>query len=141
MLPGGMPISADNRERLMVGYKLRRDIEDLFPPGTTPAERLIALTIADKANEESRISLVRQGDLCAKTGLGIEGLKKALQRLSSRGLEFRRGCGKGRDGREVFTKPGYEIEYRVPSLNEFLAVHPPLNGGTGVPPSINGRPP
>lgn len=125
----------------MVGYQLRREIEDLFPAGTTPAERLVALAIADTAREATRVSLITVPVLCARCGLGQDGLKKALQRLSARGLEFRISHGKGKDGRDVYTKPGYEIEYRVPFTGEFLAILPALNAGTTVPPSNSGRPP
>src|SRR5215472_15072165 len=34
-----------------MGYRLRRQITYLFPPGTTPAERLVGLQIAELARE------------------------------------------------------------------------------------------
>jgi hypothetical protein len=119
-----------------VGYKLRREIEDLFPGPCTPAERIAALTIADTARESSRVSLIPHAVLCARCGLTPQALKKALQRLSARGLEFRISHGKGRDGRDVYTKPGAEIEYRVPSVDEFGHAYKTLNGGTPVPPCL-----
>lgn len=120
---------------MRVCYKLRREIEDLFPERTTPAERLVGLEIAEYGRLATRISLMPQPLLCARTGLTPDGLRKALQRLSDRGLEFRISRGKGRDGRDVYTKPGFSIEFRVPSAAEFAALHPILNGSTPVPPS------
>lgn len=124
-----------------MGYQLRRQIEDLFPAACTPAERLVALQIADTAREASRISLIPMALLCARTGLTNEGLRRALQRLSGRGLEFRISHGIGRDGRHVYTKRGEEIEYRVPSVKEFDAIQDVAEGGTRVLPSLNGSHP
>jgi DNA-binding MarR family transcriptional regulator len=125
---------------LRVCYKLRREIEDLFPAKTTPAERLVALEIAESGRQATRISLMPLPLLCARTGLTSDGVRKALQRLSERGLQFRISHGQGKDGREVYTKPGTEIEYRVPSLDEFMAIHGLLDGGTTVLPSMGGQP-
>ncbi len=124
---------------MRVGYKLRREIRDLLPGSCTPAERLVALEIADTAKEESRIALVSRSVLCARTGLTESGLKTALQRLLSRGLEFRRPHGNGKDGRPGYTMRGAEIEYRVPSLNEFAATCLPWEGDALASPSLNGH--
>jgi hypothetical protein len=123
-----------------VNYRTREEITDLFPAATTPAERLVGLEIAQFARESTRIALMPNALLRARTGLSQEGLKKALQRLSGRGLEFRIVHGYGKDGRAVYTKPGTEMEYRVPSITEFLAIHGLLDGGTTVPASMNGKP-
>jgi hypothetical protein len=122
-----------------VSYKLRREIEDLFPAACTTAERLVALQIADAAREATRISLIPVPLLCARTGLTRDGLRKTLQRLEKRGLQFRVSHGMGSDGRDVYTRRGAEIEYRVPSIGEFLAAHGLAEGGTTVPPSLNGN--
>lgn len=125
---------------MSVCYKLRREIEDLFPERATPAERLVGLEIAEYGRQATRISLMPLPLLCARTGLTPDGVRKALQRLSGRGLEFRISHGKGRDGRDVYTKPGTEIEYRVPSIDEFAHAYGLFNGGTTVPPSPVGNP-
>lgn len=126
---------------MRVGYRMRREIEALFPCGTTSGERLAALAIADTARRETRISLATPAELSARTGLSEDGLKKALQRLRKRGLDFRVSHGKGSDGRDVYTIPGSGMEYRVPSTDEFMAASgpfaAPFKGGTTVPP--NGR--
>jgi hypothetical protein len=120
-----------------VNYRTREEITDLFPARTTPAERLVGLEIAQFARESTRISLIPLPLLAARSGLSPDGVRKALQRLSGRGLEFRISHGKGKDGREVYTKPGTEIEYQVPSAGEFAAaagLADAINGGTTVPP-------
>ena len=123
-----------------VGYRMRREIQDLLPPACTPAERLVALQIADTARRDSRVSLIRKAELCTLTGLSEDGLKKALQRLLGRGLEFRVSKGKGSDGRPVYARNGEDIEYRVPFPGEFTAAYGPILGGTTVPPNGSGPP-
>lgn len=119
---------------MRVGYKLRREIEDLFPERTTPGERLVALQIADDANERTRISLIDPVLLCARCGLAETGLKDALARLLKRGLEFRVSHGEGKDGRPVYAARNHPPEYRVPSFEEFMAVTGILEGeGTASP--------
>lgn len=126
-----------------MSYKLRREIEDLFPPRTTPAERLVGLEIAEYGRDATRISLIPISLLCSRTGLSPDGIKKALQRLLSRGLDFRISHGNGSDGRPVYSKRGAPPEYRVPTPDEFLMASLTLEGGTTVPPSwlaeLNGR--
>ncbi len=118
-----------------MGYKLRREIEDLFPQRSTPAERLVGLEIAEYGHEATRISLIPIDLLCSRTGLSPDGIKKALQRLLSRGLDFRISHGKGSDGRPVYSKRGAPPEYRVPTTDEFLMASLSQEGGTTVPPS------
>lgn len=122
-----------------VGYRLRREIRDWFPAGTTPAERLVALEIADDARDETRISLMPQEKLCSRAGISADGLRKVFQRLHNSGLEFRRVRGIGRDGRPVFTKPGCDLEFQVPPADAFRKARglpdDYFSGGTGVPPS------
>ena len=129
---------------MRVGYKLRREIEDLFPGPCTPAERLVGLEIAEYGHEATRISLMPISLLCSRTGMSPDGVKKALQRLLARGLDFRISHGKGSDGRPVYSKRGAPPEYRVPSVDEFMMASLTLEGGTTVPPSwveeITGRP-
>ena len=126
---------------MRVGYKLRREIEDLFPGKCTPAERLAGLEIAEFASERTRISLIPRVLLMHRTGLSDRGLRDVLQRLSERGLEFRIEHGKDRNGRPVYAVKDREIEYRVPAVSEFAALAEPFQGGTTVPPARPGRPP
>ena len=127
-----------------MGYKLRREIEDLFPGACTPAERLVGLEIAEFGSETTRISLIPMDLLCHRTGLSPDGISKTLQRLLVKyGLQFRVSHGKGKDGREVYSCRGSKPEYRVPSADEFLASYLSQEGRTTVRPSwlaqANGR--
>lgn len=127
---------------MRVGYRLWREIKPLFPPGTTPAERQVAMLIADDANEHTRIATrLDPKVLCVLAGLEKTGLKAALQRLSGRGLEFRVSFGKGRDGRPVYASGENAPQYRVPSHVEFMAALPILEGEATAPPHKNGKPP
>ena len=130
---------------MRVGYKLRREIEDLFPGPCTPAERLVGLEIAEFGSESTRISVISMELLCHRTGLSAAGVNKALQRLlAEHGLQFRVSHGKGRDGRDVYSCRGLKPEYRVPSADEFLAAYLTQEGRTTVLPSwlaqANGKP-
>ena len=125
---------------MRVGYKLRREIEDLFPGACTPAERLVALEIADFASEDTHVSRITLEKLCWRTGLTPDGVKHVLQRLNTQyGLQFRVSKGKGKDGRDVYSARGYSPEYRVPFLDEFRGAHCRAEGGTTVPPSAGRR--
>ena len=119
-----------------MGYKLRREIEDLFPGPCTPAERLVGLEIAEYGSETTRISLIPIELLCHRTGLSPDGVSKTLQRLLVKyGLQFRVSHGKGKDGREVYSCRGSKPEYRVPSADEFLDAYLGQEGRTTVRPS------
>jgi hypothetical protein len=111
-----------------VGYKLYREIRDIMPADWTPAERLVAGIIADDANELTRISYIDRRLLCHRAGLTAAGLKRVLQRLASRGYEFRISAGPGRDGRPVYSARGHATDYLVPDVVELV------KGGTEVPP-------
>jgi hypothetical protein len=122
-----------------VGYKLRREIEDLFPAKTTPAERLAGLEIAEYGSETTRISLITLPLLCARCGLEETGIRAVLRRLAGRGLEFRISHGEGRDGRLVYASRGRPPEYRVPAISEFTYAWKLAEGVTTVTPSVNGH--
>jgi hypothetical protein len=113
-----------------VGYKLYREIRDIMPADWTPAERLVAGIIADDANELTRISYIDRRLLCHRAGLTDNGLKTVLQRLASRGYEFRVSAGPGRDGRAVYSARGHAIDYRVPEVEELV------KGGARRPPFV-----
>lgn len=121
---------------MKLGYKLWREIKPLFPAGTTPAERVVGLLVADDAHEVTRISTrLPTALLCAMSGLSERGLRDAFQRLLTRGLEFRVALYESADGRPIYASRNHEPRFRVPTFEEFMAVIPPLEGGTAVPPS------
>jgi hypothetical protein len=104
-----------------------------------PRDRLILLTIAEEARDPGRSCSPGPGVLAGRVGLSGRGLRKAMQRLSRRGLEVRVPVMVGADGRPVFAVPGRLQVYRVPPLpvaSSLVAV-----GGTGVPPDGTPGPP
>lgn len=120
-----------------MGYKLYREIRDRAPADWTSGERLVALMIADDANDESRLSWIKVPALTARTGLSERGIRMALQKLGQRGYEFRIPYKEGSDGRMVFAARGHSLDYYVPELpgrrNHSAAFDP--EGGTTLPPS------
>jgi len=109
-----------------MGFVLYREIRDRAPSDWTPAERVVALMIADDANDDTRRSWMplagkwRRGEwvdgLTERTGLGADGVSKALQRLAGRGYEFRVPITTGKDGRPVFAVRGHSLDFRVPLI-------------------------
>lgn len=105
---------------MRVCYKLRREIEGLFPPKTTAAERLVGCFIADRARRATRIAMIKPEDFDIYTGLGTSGLNDAFMRLRDRrGLEFRVVIGKDHNNHPVYAFKGVPPQYRVPEISEF----------------------
>jgi hypothetical protein len=102
-----------------MGYKLYREIRDNAPADWTHAERLVALMIADDANDQTRRSWIKLPELMARTGIRSQsGVRQALQKLAVHGYEFRVPIAKGRDGRPVFAAAGHSLDYLVPTMPE-----------------------
>ena len=109
-----------------MGYELYREVRDGAPTDWTLAERLVALLIADNANDQTRRSWIpvagrqRKGrwvdGLTEQSGLTRAGVSKALQRLSARGFEFRIPISQGKDGRPVFAVRGHSLDFLVPPI-------------------------
>jgi len=107
---------------MRVCYKLRREIEGLFPPKTTFAERILGLFIADRARSKTRIALISPDDFPVYTGLDRRGLQDVLRNLrDDRHLEFRVIIGTGSHGRQLYAVPCNPPQYRVPEIDEFRA--------------------
>src|SRR5215469_11308797 len=112
----------------------------------TRGERLVALVIADIANDATRRTRrpVPRYVLTERTGYTASGIRRVLQRLAGRGFEFRVTHGLGKDGREVFSARGHATDYQVPPMPKGGTRVPPLpfevpvdnseKGGTRVPP-------
>lgn len=106
-----------------MGYLLYREIRDRAPADWTHAERLVALMIADDANDDTRRSWIKMPELMARTGIKTEsGIRQALTRLGHRGYEFRVPITKdgmpvvGKDGRKVFAAKTHSLDYLVPAM-------------------------
>ncbi|MGH3226790.1 MAG: hypothetical protein ACRDPY_50285, partial [Streptosporangiaceae bacterium] len=102
-----------------MGFKLYREVRDRAPSDWTPPERLVAWVIADDANDDTRKSWIKLPELMERTGIKSKsGVRQALQRLASRGYEFRVPIGEGKDGRLVFAAKGHSLDYIVPPMPE-----------------------
>ncbi len=89
----------------------------------TPAERLVLVLIAERANEQTREMWRHKADtetlaerLARCTGLSSDALGDALRRLAARGLECRVAIGTDKRGRTVFATRGRATSFRLPEL-------------------------
>lgn len=130
-----------------MGYELRRWLADRLPAEISSGERLVALEIADQANEQTRRAYGKNllQTVARRTGYTDEKqVGKALGKLGARGLELRVPIHKnGRPlinakGRPVFAYEGHETTYKIPTLDECPLLVVPPAGDLSAPPS--GRP-
>jgi hypothetical protein len=128
---------------MSVSYKLYRQIRDHAPQDWTSGELVVALMIADAANDASLRAYITPPELCARARMTDRALRDNLCKLSARGFEFRVAVGKDRHGNSLYGIPGKRSEYQVPDIFPRLAkgaavayglVDKPPEGGTGVPP-------
>lgn len=87
----------------------------------TPAERLLLVALAEKADDATRRVLWGRGDdpravLRRRTGQSSSGLTKTFRRLAERDLDPRVPLATDRHGRPVFAYEGAAAEYVVPTL-------------------------
>lgn len=117
-----------------MGYRLRRDLREVLGPEITGLQRLVALEIADDANDDTRLSKATLTDLVRWTG-AKDGkvVRTILKRLSEAGWEFRVPIDKGKDGRLLYAVPGKALTFRVPDWPQGVTpVTPTPEGVTGV---------
>lgn len=112
-----------------MGYQLRRWLADRLPDTLSSGERLVALEIADLANDQTRRAFGHEirATLLRRTGYANEKqLGKVLTKLARRGLEFRVPV-MGKDGqptrdkrgRVMYACHGHEVsEFMVPRLDD-----------------------
>jgi hypothetical protein len=114
-----------------MGYHLRRWLADRLPAGLSSGERLVALEIADQANERTRLAfgaglldiIVRRTGLANQKQVG-----KVLGKLAANGIELRVPV-RGKDGeiirnhagRPLYAFEGHKLTFRVPAEEEFPA--------------------
>ena len=127
----------------LMGYQLYREVRDYAPQDWTSGEMVVALMIADDARDASRSSWIFPGELARRCRMTQRGVRKNLEKLASKGYDFRVGHGSGKDGREVYAARDKPIEYVVPDILAVAAsragrlpapvvIH--RIGGTTVPP-------
>lgn len=118
-----------------MGYKLRRELREALGSEITGLQRLVALEIADDANDITRMSRATLDDLVRWTG-AKDGkvVRTILKRLAEAGWEFRVPIDKGKDGRTLYAIPGRALTFRVPEWPEGVTPVTPSaeQGVTGV---------
>lgn len=119
-----------------MGRDLRRYLADHLPVDVPPAQRSVALELADLAHDSTGIAY--GADVLAvvarRAGLADEkSVRNALTGLAKRGVEMRVAQGKTRTGQPMYAYKGKQTTYRVPGPDcEALALPP--DGAPGVEP-------
>lgn len=106
---------------MRVGYKLYREVARLAPQDWTSGELVVALMIADSANDGTRRAWISNAELCQLARMGERGVRKALAKLAERGFEFRSVKGVDKHGKEIFAMSGKGVEYQVPDVFMLLS--------------------
>lgn len=101
---------------MSVGYKLYRQIRDYAPADWTSGELVVALMIADSANEQTRQAYITADDLNRLCRMSGRGVRKNLEKLAGKGFEFRVSQGKDGAGNIVYAVAGNGVEYQVPDI-------------------------
>ncbi len=112
-----------------MGYMLYREVKQGAPPEWNTTMRLVALAIADEANEKTRRTIGFQIEgywprhkrawrdgLCEVTGLKPDSVTKALRALAEAGYEMRVSIGTDKNGRPVYAAKGHATDYQVPKI-------------------------
>ncbi len=100
------------------------------PANLGPSERMVLVAIAEDARDATRESwALTRADLCQRTGMSAEALKKAFQRLAKAGLEVRIPLKTDKKGNPVYAYEGKQSTYRLPPLKSGEQ-SPASEGGT-----------
>lgn len=98
-----------------MGHDLRRWLRAALPADVTPAERLVALEIADNAKDETRRAWPTLEQLAHWCGLkNAKSVGQALRGLADKGWEMRVPIAKEEDGTLVFARAGQKLTFLVP---------------------------
>lgn len=127
-----------------MGYQLRRWLADRLPDTLSSGERLVALEIADQANDHTRRAW---GDATLATILRRTGyaddkqLGKVLGKLAEHGVELRVPVRdaegrpvRNKSGRIMYACNGHKREFHVPTEGECAALKVPQMGDLEAPP-------
>src|SRR5689334_10003089 len=98
-----------------MGYELRRWLRDQLPADLPSGELLVALEIADRANDQSRRCWPELAELAAACRMAPASVSRHLRGLGRRGWELREPVRTGRDGRPVYAHTGHKITFLVPT--------------------------
>ena len=100
----------------MVGVKLMVEILDHAPGEWTSSERLLALAIAEHANDGTRLGYPGMDLLTHRMNLDEKSVSRLLRQLGQKGYELRVGQGTDKKGRIVFASRSRRSVYRIPQL-------------------------
>lgn len=117
-----------------MSWSLVAEVLDL-PVELTPAERLLLVCLAERANTETRECWPGGDELCRRTGLTPRGLAAAFARLAARGMKVRVPVRPGATGRGAYSHPGRRKTYRLPEWSRQSATE------SVMPARANGRTP
>lgn len=117
-----------------MGHDLRRWLADRLPSDVSTGERLVALEIADRAWDKTRLAYGKDlmPTVIRRTGLAdAKQVGKILAKLGARGIELRMPI-RSKDGsvltdklgRTVYACKGHELTFRIPLLAECAALVP-----------------
>ncbi|MGK5681642.1 helix-turn-helix domain-containing protein [Actinoplanes sp. URMC 104] len=127
-----------------MGVKLMVEVLDHAAADWTQSERLLALVIAEQANDKTRVCYPGMALIVHRLGVADEkSVSRVLRRLSDRGYELRVPLSH-KDGRPVFAARGRQSVYRLPQLCpqgehttaaclKRVAVQPPISKVDGMP--------
>lgn len=122
----------------VMGYKLRRWFADRLPATLSSGERVVALEIADLANEKTRLAYGSQllDTVVHRSGLADQKqVGKVLGKLAAKGIELREPVRnkdgeivRNKSGRPLFAFEGRKLTFRIPEAHEFPAREVPRPG-------------
>lgn len=146
-----------------MGFKLRREVRDLLPPGLlTARERCLVLEIADSCDDDERMGYPGVEWLANKADMPGSKVGETIASVSKKWIELRVPLGVGKDGRPFYSRPKRRTTYRFPPREELEVVHAekapesggpiskaprvgvpkaPESGGPKAPQNGGGRPP
>lgn len=114
----------------LVGIGLMVEVLKHAPAELGPSERMVLMAIAEDARDATRESwTLTRADLCQRTGMSAEALKKAFQRLAKARLEVRIPLKFDKQGKPVYAYEGKQSTYRIPLLKRG-ELSPASEGGT-----------
>lgn len=100
-----------------MGYKLRREVRDVLPPGLlTTAERLVLLEIADLAGDDTRVAKFGPDQVALLVDMTASAVRKHVQRIGYKGIDLRIQIGIDGRGLPVYAHAGMQTNYRIPAL-------------------------
>jgi len=127
-----------------MGYELRRWLADRLPAEVSSGERVLALEIADLANDRTRRAFGAEtlARLLHRSGFAdMKQVGKVLGKLAARGLELRAPIAgkdgrpvRDRRGRPVFAAKGHGLEFLVPTAECPALRRAPARGSFDGPP-------